>query len=379
MDQPLRAAVFGHTGYGDYGHGHDLSLFLHPRVEMVAVADPILAGAEAVAGRVGGRPYADYNQLLATERPDLVCIAQREVDHHLAQIEACTNNGVRGILCEKPLVTTLADADRVMKLCADSGTYLVVAHRKASGYEDHARELVRDGVIGEIRELRGRGKGDHRAGGQDLAVLGPHILDSMRWFVGADPLWAVGQVSWQGKPVTESDVFVGQEGVGQIAGDRVTGLFMFPGGIPATFTSYAVDAEGHNHSDWFGFEVFGTKGALSIRNSPSGVLYYCRHGMAVPGTHCEWERINLPSWEVDEKGQQRSGHAKMLLSNRIMADELVAAVAEGKPITKACTGQDALWSLEMSMAIHESHLVGNRVDLPLQQRQNPYEARVAVD
>ena len=379
MDQPLRAAVFGHTGHGDYGHGHDLSLFLHPRVEMVAVADPVLAGAEAVAGRVGGRPYADYNQLLATERPDLVCIAQREVDHHLAQIEACTNNGVSGILCEKPLVTTLADADRVMKLCADSGTYLVVAHRKASGYEDHARELVRDGVIGEIRELRGRGKGDHRVGGQDLAVLGPHILDSMRWFVGADPLWAVGQVSWQGKPVTESDVFVGQEGVGQIAGDRVTGLFMFPGGIPATFTSYAVDAEGHNHSDWFGFEVFGTKGALSIRNSPSGVLYYCRHGMAVPGTHCEWERINLPSWEVDEKGQQRSGHAKMLLSNRIMVDELVAAVAEGKPITKACTGQDALWSLEMSMAIHESHLVGNRVDLPLQQRQNPYEARVAVD
>ena len=346
---------------------------------MVAVADPVLAGAEAVAGRVGGRPYADYNQLLVTERPDLVCIAQREVDHHLAQIEACTNNGVSGILCEKPLVTTLADADRVMKLCADSGTYLVVAHRKASGYEDHARELVRDGVIGEIRELRGRGKGDHRAGGQDLAVLGPHILDSMRWFVGADPLWAVGQVSWQGKPVTESDVFVGQEGVGQIAGDRVTGLFMFPGGIPATFTSYAVDAEGHNHSDWFGFEVFGTKGALSIRNSPSGVLYYCRHGMAVPGTHCEWERINLPSWEVDEKGQQRSGHAKMLLSNRIMVDELVAAVAEGKPITKACTGPDALWSLEMSMAIHESHLVGNRVDLPLQQRQNPYEARVAVD
>lgn len=379
MKQPLRAAVFGHTGHGDYGHGHDLSLHLHPHVQMVGVADPVLAGAEAVARKVGGRPYADYNQLLATERPDLVCIAQREVGHHMAQIEACTRNGVRGILCEKPFVASLSDADRALKLCDGSGTYLVVAHRKASGYEFHARELVRDGVIGEIRELRGRGKGDHRAGGQDLAVLGPHILDSMRWFVGTDPLWAVGQVSWHGKPVTESDAFAGQEGVGQIAGDRLTGLFMFPGGIPATFTSYAVDAKGHNHSDWFGFEVFGTKGALSIRNSPGGVLYYCRHGMAIPGTHCEWERINLSAWEMDSIGRQRSATAKMLLSNRIMVDELVAAVVEGKHITKACTGQDALWSLEMSMAIHESHLSGNRVELPLQQRWNPYETRGAVN
>ncbi len=375
MNQPLRAAVLGHTGHGDYGHGHDLSLQLHPGVEMVGVADLDRAGAEKLVQRIGGRPYTDYLQLLVAEKPDLVCIAQREVDLHAEQIETCVRHGVQGILCEKPLVATLAAADRVLQLCEAAGVHLVVAHRKASGYELHALDMVRRGVIGEIRELRGRGKGDHRAGGQDLAVLGPHILDSMRWFVGADPLWAIGQVSRQGEPVTAADAFAGQEGIGWTAGDRLTGLFMFPGGIPATFTSYAVEAEGHDHSDWFGFEVYGTKGALSIRSSPGGILYHCPHGMAVPGSHCPWQRIQLPGWDEDKDGRPRSGQAKMLQSNRIMVDELVAAVAQGKPIVRACTGQDARWSLEMSMAIHESHLIGNRVTLPLQQRQNPYAVR----
>ena len=378
MKFPLRGAVFGHSGQGDYGHGHDLSLKLHPQVEMVGVADPILDQARAVAQRVGGKPYADYNELLSQEKPDLVCIAQREVDHHAVQIEACVLSGVKGILCEKPLVATLAEADRVLQLCTDADTHIVVAHRKASGYELHAREMVRKGEIGEIREIRGRGKGDHRAGGQDLAVLGPHIMDSMRWFVGADPLWAVGQVSSQGRPVTVADAFEGKEGVGLTAGDRLSGLFMFPGGIPATFTSYSVEADGLNHSDWFGFELYGTKGALSIRNSPGGLLYYCPHGMAVPGSHSIWERIHIPSWEEDEEGLPRSSHSKMLQSNRIMVNELVAAVTDGQPITNACTGQDARWSLEMSMAIHESHLSENRISLPLKQRRNPYEARLSV-
>lgn len=379
MSGKLRAAVFGHTGRGDYGHGHDESLQLHPQVETVAVADPILEGAVAVTRRIGGRPYADYRQLLETEQPDLVCIAQRDVTDHAAQIETCAHFGVKGVLCEKPLAADLEEADRALRACADAGTQLVVAHRKASGYELHARELVRRGAIGEIRELRGRGKGDHRAGGQDLAVLGPHIMDSMRWMVDADPLWCQGQVSQGERPAEAADAHAGQEGVGLIAGDRLTGLFMFPGGVPATFTSYAVETGGLDHSVWFGFELYGTEGALSVRNSPAGRLYHCAHGMAVPGEHCAWELISLPSWDADSNGRPRSGHARMLASNLIMAEELVTAVTEGRPIDRACTGHDARWALEMIMAIHESHLTGQRVDLPLRERRNPYAARLTAE
>lgn len=374
MGTQLAAAVLGHTGQGDYGHGHDVSLGLHPDVQIVAVADPDPAGrARAMRHTGAARGYADYRVLLEQEQPDLVCVASRHVTEHAAQIVACTRHGVKGVLCEKPMAVSLLEADQVLAACDAAGTHLVVAHRRASAYEIHACRMVREGQIGTIVEMRGRGKGDHRAGGEDLAVLGIHILDSMRWFAGSDPLWATGHVVQEGRPVTRDDSRPGNEGIGPIAGDSLIGLFMFAGGLPATFTSYAVETRpGDSHSDWFGFEVYGTRGALSIRNSPGGLLYHCPHGMCVPDEHRAWQRIRLPAWEQNHRGRPRTDWEKMLRSNRIMVDELVRAVQDDRPIVQASTGHDARWALEMIMAVHDSHLQGQRVDLPLARRHNPY-------
>lgn len=370
----LVGAVFGHTGRGDYGHGHDVCLNLHPNIRIESIADPDPAGREAAVTRTEARRgYADWNELLAAEKPDIVSIACRDVRDHAEQIVGCAEAGVAGILCEKPLAATLSEADRALEACQASGTRLVVAHRRASGYELHARDMIRNGEIGDLMELRGRGKGDHRAGGQDLAVLGPHILDSMRWIAGSDPQWAVGHVTQNGHPVTRADCRQGDEGIGAIAGDALTGLFMFERGLPATFTSYAVaQSSAAVHSAWFGYEVFGTKGALSIRNSPGGLCYHCPTGMAAPGEQAPWKRILLDSWEQDADGSVRDGHARNIASNLIMVEDLVAAVLQDRPITRACTGQDARWALEMAVAIHASHLAGARLALPLADRGNPY-------
>ncbi len=376
MTEQLRAAVFGHTGRGDYGHGHDLSLGLHPEVRIVAIADPDSVGRQQALGRTGAqRGYADYRELLAQETPDLVSIASRHVAGHVDQLMACAQHGVQGVLCEKPMVASLVEADKVLSACEEAGTQIVVAQRRASRYEIHAYELMGQGQIGDIVEMRGRGKGDQRTGGEDLAVLGTHILDSMRWFAQSDPRWAVGHVVQNGRPVRRTDKRAGNEGIGPIAGNALTGLFMFAGGVPATFTSYAVESNGDpdRHASWFGYEVYGTRGAFSIRNSPGGLLYYYPHGMCAPNDEIGWERILLSDWEFHPTGRPHTGTEKMLLSNRIMVDELVAAVREGKAITRACTGYDARWSLEMIMAIHESHLQDRKVTFPLSRRHNPYD------
>ena len=46
--------------------------------------------------------------------------------------------------------------------------------------------MIREGVLGDIVELRGRGKEDRRGGGEDLMVLGTHIMDLMR-MCGGEP------------------------------------------------------------------------------------------------------------------------------------------------------------------------------------------------
>lgn len=374
MHTKLSAAVFGHTNRGDYGHGHDLALSLHPDVKVIAVADPDAAGRRAARKRIGAaRGYGDYRALLEAEKPDLVAIASRHVEDHAAQIVASAQCGVKGILCEKPMAATLEEADAALRACAESGTQLVVAHRRASAYEIHAHEMVRRGEIGTVVEMRGRGKGDHRAGGEDLAVLGVHILDSMRWFAGSDPQWVCAHVAQGGRPAVRGDRRPGNEGIGYVAGDALMGLFLFEGGLPATFTSYGVArGTGESHSNWFGFEVYGTHGALSVRNSPGGLLFHAADGMCAPGAPEGWQRIWLPGWERDGRGRVRDGQARMMRSNRIMVEELVNAVRDGTPITRASTGRDALWALEMIMGIHVSHLTGARVPLPLRQRRNPY-------
>src|SRR3982751_1321868 len=80
---PLKAAIIGHTGRGDYGHGMDICFTNLPGVEVVALADPDEAGrAKAAVRAKAARQYADYREMLAKEKPDLVSIAPRWSEHH---------------------------------------------------------------------------------------------------------------------------------------------------------------------------------------------------------------------------------------------------------------------------------------------------------
>jgi len=49
----------------------------------------------------------------------------------------------------------------------------------------YVQQVIDNGKLGDILELRGRGKEDHR-GGEDLMVIGTHIMDLMRFFAGAE-------------------------------------------------------------------------------------------------------------------------------------------------------------------------------------------------
>src|SRR5688572_4849467 len=73
-----KAAIIGHTGAGDYGHGIERIFAGLPGIEVVAVADPHDAGRANVKTACGAaRDYADYREMLDKEKPDLVGIGPR--------------------------------------------------------------------------------------------------------------------------------------------------------------------------------------------------------------------------------------------------------------------------------------------------------------
>ncbi len=377
----LRAGIVGETGRGNYGHGLDTAYNGMPGVEVVAVADPDQAGRAAAARRTGAlRQYADYRQMLESESVDLVNVCPRWIGKHAELVIAAAESGARGLLCEKPFAPTLSQADAMLEACSRNGVRVAVAHRRANAYEQHGKRLIDEGAIGDVQSIRSRGKEDHRSGAMDLMVLGTHMMDSMRFMAGADVAWASGWVTQDGRGVTVEDVREGDEEVGLLAGNCVDAFFAFRNGIAGYFESHPTDPQSDRSARSFGFEVHGTNGIIALRNSPTGEMYLYPHGRWIPGeTDGRWERIYLEDWEKGPGGATRTAQERMHLSNVMIASELLQAVLEDREVTNVSSGEDAHAALEMIAAVHESHRLQSRVELPLRNRENPYSTWLSAE
>ena len=147
-----RVGVIGHTGRGDYGHGLDRVWREIPEAEVVAVADAEPKGLAAAVSRLGGvKGYADYRQMLAGVKPDLVAVAPRWLDQHRDMVVAAAEAGVRGIYLEKPMCRNLVEADEMVAACEKSGTKLAIAFQtRYSQKLPVVRKLIADGLVGGL-------------------------------------------------------------------------------------------------------------------------------------------------------------------------------------------------------------------------------------
>ena len=98
-----RVAVIGATGRGDYGHGVDVAFTKVPGVEIIAVADASDVGRAAAQKRISApTAYADYHQMLAQEKPDIVGICPDTVTGYIGllfEILAADRAGKVGYQC----------------------------------------------------------------------------------------------------------------------------------------------------------------------------------------------------------------------------------------------------------------------------------------
>ena len=130
------------------------------------------------------RVYPDHQAMLAAEDLDLVSVVTSDDAHARIVIDA-VDASVRGILCEKPIATTLADADRMIAATEAAGIPMLVNHtRRWMSPWLQVAGLIRDGAIGDVQRIVAS-QGGPRA---MLFRTGTHICDSIAWFAGAQPL-----------------------------------------------------------------------------------------------------------------------------------------------------------------------------------------------
>lgn len=362
MAPKIRVAVIGRTGKGNYGHGLDVVWKEIADVEMVAVADPNDKGREAAQKRLGAKAsYADYRVMLEKEKPRVVSVADRFLDEHRDMVVACAQAGA-SIFLEKPMCRTLAEADDMVKAVQMHHVKLAIAHQtRYSPRLARVKELIAAGAIGDVVELRGRGKEDHRGGGEDLMVLGTHILDLMRFLVG-DAKWCHAHIQQGGKPATKTDLRPGGEGMGLILGDRIHATYGFANGVTGTFgTSVAKAGRGAR----FGLIVYGTKGMIAMNTGSLPPVWLCED----PTWTGRGKWVEVTSAGV---GKPEPLKAPGLGPGNvwIVKDLLEAMSKDREPLGGMLDGRAAL---EMIHAVYASHRAGTPLPLPLKERGHPLE------
>jgi predicted dehydrogenase len=173
-------------------YSHTTAYARVPATELVGVCDISTTMLERFRTNWGhkwpeARTYTDYRQMLSEAELDIVSVCTP--DHlHTDMVVAACEAGVKGIICEKPLATTLRDADRMIEAVEKHGVKMSVEHTRRWIFEYHeAREYVRKGMIGKLHRIAATMNGERAM----LFRNGTHLIDLICFFADADPAWVV--------------------------------------------------------------------------------------------------------------------------------------------------------------------------------------------
>ena len=182
-----------------------------PNARLLALCDPDESAMAAIAAPAPAlAAHTDSAEFLKTPGLDAVYIA---TPNHLHRplTEAAARAG-KHVLCEKPMATTAADAEAMVRTCRQAGVqYGTAFDQRFQARHRKLKELAASGTLGTITAARVHyacwTPGDWvpptqdshdnwrvdpaRAGGGALIDLAPHGLDLLQWIVG-EPLVEVG-------------------------------------------------------------------------------------------------------------------------------------------------------------------------------------------
>ena len=359
MARTYRVGIIGRTGKGNYGHGLDVVWKGVQQCRVVAVADDNKSALPGAMTRTGAKKaYVDYREMLEKEKPDIVSISQRWLDRHHEMVMAAVDLGCH-VYMEKPFVRDLVQADEIVKACEMKHVKLAIAHgNRYSPQVAVARQLIADGQIGKVLELRARGKEDsRRGGGEDLWVLGTHMLDLMRVFAG-DVTSCFARCFEKGQPVNKSHVYNGNEGIGPLAADTIDAVYQFKNGVTGHFSSH------RGHGNRFGLKVFGSRGVLEFQSGYLKTAWLLKDPAWSPGrSGAKWLPISSNGVGKAETRDTKHG------SNHAAVLDLIEAIEKDRqPVSGV---YDARAATEMIASVFESHRQGGPGAGPLKKRRNP--------
>ena len=179
---------FGIVGWGYWGPkiARNINSVPHAAVSMVADAD-VHRLAALMAGQPGLRTTTHASELFASDI-DAVVIATPVKTHYALAKEALLHG--KHVLVEKPLTTSVAEAEELVELAARQGCVLMVGHTFVyNPGVNELRKLVQSGDLGKIYciEAERLNLGLFRSDINVIWDLAPHDVSILLYVLGKAP------------------------------------------------------------------------------------------------------------------------------------------------------------------------------------------------
>jgi len=194
MDDMLKIGIIG---IGILGTQHARNFNKHDNADVVAVVDLMDTRAENMASEVDAKAYKDFHEMLSKEDVDVAVITTPD-PFHKQPFLASVNAGVRAILCEKPLATTVDDAREMMEAADKAGVRVYVNFANRFAFTCMAtryimqRGLIGRPIYGEIRlddnisvptRMWKERSVEWASGSSTAHFLLSHVTDLLRWYL----------------------------------------------------------------------------------------------------------------------------------------------------------------------------------------------------
>ena len=270
----------------------------------------------------GLQTYTDLGEMLASADLDIVTVATGD-DAHANLVVDSARSGVKGIFCEKPLATNLADADRMIAACAANDTILSVDHsRRWISLWTHAWHLIhQEGVVGQVQYIISHLNGPRAM----LFRNGTHMLDIICYYANSSPEWVMADLEDGFEDYTE---YRGDGGHDPDSEPAASCYIRFANGVRGFFPCGSKKADGPPLGR---VDVVGSDGVVTIN-----------------------EKLTLTKGNEVEQIAPPSQASEGIIAG---TQDLVRLVAQGG--TPVSPGTEAIKALEITIGFLESQMRGN--------------------
>lgn len=337
---------FGVIGTGIVGGAWHAHVYHHmPRADLVAVCDLNEGRAREIADKYGvPHVYTDYRDLLAREDIAAVSIATPDFAHR--EIAVAAASAGKHILVEKPLATTVEDAEAILAAVEEAGVKLMVDfHNRVNPAFVTTRQAVQMGDLGDLKYIYARLSNTTFVPTQMLPwasqssalwFLASHTLDMSCWLLEDKPrrVYAVSRSGvLREKGIDTQDFHVA--------------IVEFEKGAVVTLENSWILPETEPNVFNLKMELLGSDGAMYLNTSDNRTVEkYTRQEVSLPDTL---------GFTLDADSARLSGYVLEAIAR------FVDAVVDDAPVL--ATGEEAALVTRVLVAIEESARTGQPVEL----------------